>query len=1035
MVTVLFADMVDSAATAATQDPERMRSALAVVFGRASQLIAQHGGTVEKFIGDQIMAVFGVPKAHEDDAERAVRAGLAIHDLAIELSETLGLDIRFRVGVNTGEVATGTGEGRDFLVTGQPVNVGARLFPAAEPGGLLVGPLTKSLTDSVIRYGAPITVKGKGTGVMQAWRVEGVVRAQPGDAPRGVEGLNAPLIGRDQEMALLEAALTRAVRELRPQLVTMLGDAGVGKSRLIREFAGPTSATVRVGRCLPYGEAIEYSAIRAVIAGEASIGPDEPQATAAAQLTAFAWAHWPGETGAAVGSRLSVLAGFAEPSTAMPGVSREDLPFELRWAFRKLITKAASDRPLLLILEDLHWAAGTLLDLVEDVVERCEGQILVACLARPELTDLRPGWGTQGSHASTIRLQPLEADAAEELTLALLRTSELPETLISDIVERAGGNPLYLEEIVRGLIASGHLRKVGDRWEAGVADVPTDVPDTLRGVITARLDGLDPPTRSLLQRGSVLGRYFSLQGVRALDPDRALGTDPTQPALRSGFLVLTEEGTAPGMQTYHFRHALIRDAVYASIPKHERRLFHLRAADWFETRRPEAVEDLLELVAHHIEQAYALSRDLVSADRGVIGRRAYAAIVSLTEARRDRFRTYERTVAIYDRAERLAAEMEIPLSERKNEFAWAAIVRHVPRHGDLDQSDIFRALEQVRHLGPTPGLAQLLAFAAQHAGPNGPAMAEESIRTARATGDPYVIAWALWLSREFVPLRDHQRNWAALEEVLHLARQHDLTDLLSFALVAMAERAHHAGDLTLARSLQEDAYAHAKASGSKGAIAQAAMRLGLGRAAIHDADAMVPYFAEGLSLAREAPNPVILAGSLWHAAYGEWQNGMLEQAREHAEECLRAFDERVWPGHAAQAHHNLARTYTDLGDLARARHHLTKLASLASTETTRMLLRMCTGHVASGEGQLTDAETSFREALGVMDRPDTELLFGGVPWDWARSLAREELAGVLAGQGRTREAKEMLAAAAAFWSDPLAAPRRGEIEAKIAALG
>lgn len=1033
LVTILFADIVGSTELAAEHDPEWLRRGLADVFDRASEVLRAHGGTVEKFIGDAVMAVFGVPRGHDDDPERAVRAALALHKLADELLASVGFPVRFRIGINTGEVAAGGGDGRDFLVTGLPVNVAARLYPAAEPGGILVGPLTRHLTVSAIRYGDPVQIEGKGTGRLDAWRVQGILTTEPGAPSRGIPGLHAPMLGRDDELVLLGDLMTRAVRERRPHLVTILGDAGVGKSRLLREFAKRTAAVVRTGRCLPYGEAIEYHAIRSVITDEASIGPDDDRITATEKLRTRTMALWADESAPALVAQLSVLAGFADAGTVLPGVSAEDLATELRWAFRKFIGRAAYERPSLLILEDVHWATPALLELIEDLADRSDGMILVCCLARPELAETRPGWGTHGAHTSTIRLRQLDATASQRLVLELLRVARLPDGLIADIVDRSGGNPLYLEEILRGLIASGHLRRSGDGWDAGSPTAPTDVPDTLRGVITSRLDRLSASTRRLLQHGSVLGRYFPLHGVRALAPDAPPPPEALREALGSDFLVATDEAPSPAGPSYHFRHALIRDAVYGSISKHDRQRLHELAADWLERRQADRGEDLAELVAYHLEQAFLLAADLRDSDRERIGRRAYGALIGLG-TRQWAMRAGLAATRFYDRGARIATALAIPLAERKNDVAWHAVVRHPPKHGDLDQTDLFRALDQVRGLGPTTGLAMLLGFAAHHAGDGGPALAAESLAVARATGDPEAVGWSLWWTRAMIDPKDHVRNWGLMEETLAIARQHDMKQLLAFVLVAMAQRAQNEGEFTRARALGEEAYAHAAAGGGYVGVAQAAMFLAQGYAAVRDAEAMVPYVAEAITAARETGNTPALASILWQASWGEYQNGRFESARDHAEESLSLVDPAAWPGLALAAHYNLVTAYTALGEIERAREHEQAMLPLVRDHTTRVHRLLASALVAVIEGRDGDAERRYRDTLEEMERTDGVLLWGYVVWDWIRSLTREWLGELLASQGRSTEARELFMAARSFWHDPLGAKRREEIDRKIAQL-
>ena len=1031
-VTVLFADITGSTDSLGGHDVESVRSTYARVFERARTVINEHGGTVEKFIGDAIMAVFGVPTAHDDDAERAVRAAVALHELVTTLEATLPVPVRLRIGVNTGEVVTAGSTRQDLLVTGLAVNVAARLYPAAAPGTTLVGPLTRTLTEAAIAYDEPIDVAAKGAGSVSASRVAAIL-ASPGSARRD-SGLRAPLIGRGEELALLGETLRRTQRESRPHLVTVLGDAGVGKSRLIREFAASAAAKILVGRCLPYGDAAAFHTARSLVlqAVDADAN-DDPQRDVRGLRERIA-ASFPAGEGAAVADRLLTLAGFVDATVALPQVRADEVALELRWAMRRLLDRVAPGETLLLVLEDVHWATSELLDLIEDAAAKCARSMLICCLARPEFIDTRPGWGAQGAHASTIRLQPLDATRSRELVVELLRVAHLPAEFVVDVAERSGGNPLYVEELLRALIASGQLRPGDDGWEATAPTPAADVPESLRGIITARLDRLNAPARAVLQTGSVLGRYFSLEDVRALATEDAPTAGAAEHAVRQEFLIASDRDRGAGRANYWFRHALIRDAVYSSVPKRRRRVLHERAATWLELGGTE--KSTLDQVAHHLEQSYLLAIELGDRDADSLGRRSYTALVSLALSLRQQSVHRKAAVALHGRAASIAARIGLSNEDRRDEIAWGACIRHFPHHGDADQSELFGALAAVRDLGPTTGLSQLLGLASHHAGerPARLAMAQEALDVARATGDPEAIGWGLWWVRNQIDPADHAQAWRLLEEVLAIGRTHRIPGLQSFALVTMGEQSIFEGTFSRALALLKEAHAIAKAGSSLTGMAGAALDLATIYATVHDRDPVRSYVDEGLAGIRETTNPPFIANHLWKAASIEQEIGDLERARAHGRESLDLVDVTLFRATVTAAHYNLALIEADLGELELARHHLDRMGELAGIQS-RVFWLFAAGTVARAADDLGLSERQLRECLDEIKRRPTINIWGAsTSWAWLEARVRELLADVLVQRGRSDGARAQFADARAFWSDPVAFRRRDELDRKLEAL-
>jgi class 3 adenylate cyclase/tetratricopeptide (TPR) repeat protein len=546
-VTVLFCDVTGSTALGESTDPEALRALLARYFDRMKGIVESHGGTVEKFIGDAVMAVFGVPQAHEDDALRACRA-------AVEMRVALpALGVQARIGVNTGEVVTGTEE---RLVTGDAVNVAARLEKVAQPGEILIGEESLRLTRDAVEVETvePLELKGK-SGPVAAYRLLGVA---------GDEGftrhLEARMVGRERELDRLRDAFDQAVRDRSCQLFTILGAAGVGKSRLAHEFLTGLDAVVVRGRCLPYGEGITYWPVVEVL-------KQLPETTA----------------GDAAGAALQGLLSDQAVVTSSE---------EIAWAFRKLLEAVASGPPLVCVFDDLHWAEETFLDLIEHVADLSRGApILLLCMARPELLDRRSGWAGGKLNATNVLLEPL---APGETELLIDRLADLDPQLRLRIGEAAEGNPLFVEEMV-ALVQ-----------ETGADDVT--VPPTIHALLAARLDQLDPRERGVLERGSIEGRLFHRGAVQALAPEESQLQNRLTALVRKE-LVRPDKPQLPDEDAYRFRHLLIRDAAYDALPKAARAELHERFADWLEAHGTKLVE-LDEILGYHLEQSVCYLSEL-----------------------------------------------------------------------------------------------------------------------------------------------------------------------------------------------------------------------------------------------------------------------------------------------------------------------------------------------------------------------------------------------------------------------------------------
>jgi class 3 adenylate cyclase/tetratricopeptide (TPR) repeat protein len=573
LATVLFVDLVDSTALVTGADPEVVRRRVQSFFDRVSHCVMTHGGIVEKFAGDAVMAAFGIPQAHEDDAERAVRAGLAILDAVDEL------ELEARVGVESGEVVTEDGEAT--FATGEAVTLAARLEQAADPGQLLIGPGAHRLTLGRIEVEdvGPVELKGVERRVW-AWRAVGT-NGSGGDRPRT---LQAPLVGREHELDLLQNTYERALRDGRAHLFTIYGEPGVGKSRLAREFAeGIEGATVLPGRSLPYGEGVTYWPLAEMVKCAAGIADDDPLDVAIEKLRAFCEDE-------AVADLLGLASGVLE------AVQSEASAQEIAWAAREWAQRLAEEQPLVLLFEDIHWAEEPLLELIEHLATWVrEAPLLILCLARPELLDLRPSWGGGRVRATSIELEALPREESEQLVEALLDGGgELSEDGRRALLDKTEGNPLFVEETVRMLAEEG-------------AESVDRIPDTVQALIAARIDRLPAEGKALLQRAAVIGRIFYASALERLSPELESIEEPLDDLLLRDFVLNEPRATIRGEDAYRFKHVLIREVAYASVSKSARAEHHRVFADWLKER---AGDELLEIRAYHLDHAAKLTAEL-----------------------------------------------------------------------------------------------------------------------------------------------------------------------------------------------------------------------------------------------------------------------------------------------------------------------------------------------------------------------------------------------------------------------------------------
>lgn len=591
-MTVLFADLVGFTSRAEQLDPEDVRALLSPYYGRLRAELEHYGGTVEKFIGDAVMALFGAPVVHEDDPERAVRAALAIRDWVAEEDE-----LQVRIAVNTGEALISLGarpEAGEGMASGDVVNTTARLQSAAPVNGILVGETTYRATKDVIDYRDAEAVEAKGKA--ESIRVWECVQARSRFGIDVVQQSRGPLVGRRRELDALRDALTRARHEPSVQLVTLVGVPGIGKSRLVYELMQAVAAeldltTWRQGRSLPYGEGVSLWALGEMVKAQTGVletdGPDEVGAKLAdsvGQVVDESESAW-------VERHLRTLIGLGDDDRAGGGSERRGEAFA---AWRCYFEGLAEQRPVVLVFEDLHWADDGLLDFIDHLVDwASDVPMLVVGTARPELLERRPGWGGGKRNATTLSLAPLAEVETSQLIAALLGQAVLPAELQAALLERAEGNPLYAEQYVRML---------AERTDE------LALPETVQGIIAARLDGLAPDEKELLQNASVLGKVFWAGGLGAIGGvERRRVEELVHSLERKEFVRRERRPSLAGEQEYSFRHVLVRDVAYGQIPRARRGDKHRLAGEWIESLgRP---EDHAEMIAHH----YARSLELAEA--------------------------------------------------------------------------------------------------------------------------------------------------------------------------------------------------------------------------------------------------------------------------------------------------------------------------------------------------------------------------------------------------------------------------------------
>jgi class 3 adenylate cyclase/tetratricopeptide (TPR) repeat protein len=601
VVTMLFADLTASTELASRLDPEDLRAILGPFYDAMAAEIDRFGGTVEKFIGDAVVAAFGAPVAHEDDPERAVRCALAMHrrlaELNREISERAGGDLAMRIGVNTGEVIAHAIE--EGIVTGEAVNIAARFQALAEPGRVLVGERTHRVARGAFSFTdlGEVTVKGVDR-PLRVWRVEGELAEPRSTSP----ALPAPFVGRASELELLAARFERTARDRTPTLVTIVGAPGIGKSRLAQELLGTLDdARARIvrGRCLPYGDGLTYWPLAEILKADAGIRDSDPADTILRKAHARLDPRFPGDEGMGVAGVLLSSIGVEVPSDPLAGAELEAARRMVARAWQRYLGSMAAEGPLVALVEDLHWADPSLLALIEEVVHGADGPLLLLCTARPELFERHPAWGGDLPKGTRIVLSPLTAGEGVELIERLL-TGGAPAEVVGPILQRSEGNPFFAGELLRMMVEDGTLARRDGRWVLE-RELPSALPDTVQGVIASRIDLLPSEEKRAIQDASVVGRAF-WEGALV-----RLGMPEVGPILDSlldkGLVVERPASAIEGERELAFNHVLTRDVAYAGIPRSRRARAHAEIGSWIEEVTSGRDEEFAEILAHHASLA------------------------------------------------------------------------------------------------------------------------------------------------------------------------------------------------------------------------------------------------------------------------------------------------------------------------------------------------------------------------------------------------------------------------------------------------
>jgi class 3 adenylate cyclase/tetratricopeptide (TPR) repeat protein len=997
-VTILFADMVNSTPLGERLDPEVLRSVQARFFDALRVAIERHEGTVEKFIGDEVMAVFGIPQLHEDDALRAVRAAFDIQKTLDVLNRNLqtrwGVQLAIRTGIHTGAVVAGDASG-EALVTGEVVATAKRLETAAQQGEVLAGAETYRLVRHAVSAEpiAPVTAKGKAE-PLHAWRLT-AVDPMAGAVARHMD---SPMVGRDRQVRVLTDAAERSRDERTPQLVTILGLAGVGKSRLVHEFLGRLrDATVIRGHCLPYGDAISYWPLAEALGAAGGIRPDDAPETALERLRALAEGVPQAQV---VTERVAAAIGIG-PAVSTAGGQ------ETYWAIRRLLEGMAQRRPLVAVFDDVQWGTPTFLDLVEHIMDWSRDvAILLLTIARPELLEVRPTWGGGKRNAITLFLEPLDDASVAQLLTNLVGHRPLPAELADKIEEVAEGNPFFVEELLTMLVDDGTLLPEGDVYRVTRTSSQIMVPRTIELLLASRLDHLPPEELAVLGTAAVIGNRFGATEVAELnrEEDRPVIMQRLMALVRKELLRLDE--SAPNTDAidaevgFRFRHQLTRDAAYEGLPKQDRARLHEAFAGWMERTLGTRLEELREVIGYHLEQAAAYRKGVAGDDESV-KRLALRAAKQLEGAARraDAIGDGLAVRRLLERANGLRTSND---PERLDNLPMLAAT--LVAAGRLEDARV--AVDEVLaspDAKPATRAAALelipMGFALGKSAEELRPQVDEALRIRRDLGEPGGIAGALMAHADLESFVGRLRHaYELAEEALGHARQAgDIglqAQLLRFRTLAFGESLDSRP--LQAMSMLEEDLAFAR---ERGLLAMESMTLqGMGMVAARRgarAEAM-NLFERARAIQHDLGMDLQLIGFYADAIVDSWA-GDTELAVDRFRSVCRDLAAVGAKGHLSTVATLLAQSLIDIGETQEAALCLRTAEESGARDdvTTQVQVMAAHARLLGRRGELADAESMAREAIREA---------GATEYYFLMPAARLALGDVLRLAGRMSEA-------------------------------
>lgn len=1030
VLSVLFADLVGSTQLVSRIDPEPMRALIAQYFAAVREEIERYGGVVEKYIGDAVMAVFGLPTAHEDDADRAVRAAVAMPRRMTDLNAHVGLDLHMRVGIATGEViadpsAVASGQS---MVTGEAVNLAFRLQAQAPTDGVVVDERTFRALRLHGEFSQLPAAPDGDLATLPRWQVIRIAEGAP------AKRLRAPLVGRDDELQFLLALHRRVMDGRRQHLVTVMGPAGVGKTRLIEEFvrlvkAEPVPPRVLRGRCPSYGEGLTYWPLAEMVKQECGIKDNDPPAVMLAKLRAgVEGVHTTGgdgEDAAAVVADLAALLGLSvtRPYEAMwrerltalkqvvesrPGVAEGPPPGEARRALDVLIPSVraffvalAEQAPLVLVFEDLHWAQESLLDLLERVAVRGpDVPLLTLCLARPELLERRSDWGARLPSHTSLGLRPLREDVSRSLISQLLNGESLPADVRDAILSRAEGNPFFIEEILRRLIQGGELIRDEKGWRLASPTVEIRIPDTIHGILTSRLDLLTPLEKRAIQDASVAGRILWLNAVAAMGEMSPAEAEAALERLADRDLI-EERPTSSlaGEREFAFKHALIREVAYSMMPKLARSARHLRFAQWLKETTRAPVEESLDVLGYHFEQAWRNAFDTGDRAEGP-ARRAVEALRKAGE-RAMHLRTLPEARGLYERA--LAVVRNAGLTHDLPLYlellvAYSEVIKWMPA-----QDAVFEVTTAVLEQAPAIGRDDLVARAWLNR-----AYAEYDKYRLKEADD--ALHRALELFRR---LGDRQGEAEALEvlggvtsdlrgslrtaeeayrQVIELYREMDDGMGMARTMSWLGRAQISAGRLaeanaTLAEALRLGREHHERISEAKTLMGLAILAHLEGRV-----DESIALHHQVINVVRDLGNPLDEAAVRRHLAMVYLRHGKIAEAEEEIRKAQAVRRQQGVKSESGPILRTLAEVLLAKGELLAAADNAERaVALIAGSDDISLATHTATlARVRAAQGRLDDAEALFRQSLGILEPQEYRIDLALVLLKSGEALGRRE---------------------------------------------